>query len=236
MMSEKVDPRWQNYDRFYVHGSSMGARPRQNRARDYARRFAELLLGQDRRRSVLDVGCADGVLLAFFKSQGFSNLTGVDINEQLLARARRNVDAEFVAAEASEFLRSGRQFDIVFLLNVLEHIERDRVFDFMKQVRASIKPGGFAVVTTPNMSNVMAAGTLAYDITHSIGLTEHSLEQLARIVGFRDVTMLNQFRMQKFKGKIRAVLNWIIHKWLCWLRGGTKPRVFYRNLYAKLST
>lgn len=235
-MSSETDPRWQNYDRFYQHGKSMGASPRQRRVHDYARKFTRLLAGEDRRRSVLDIGCADGVLLAFLKSQGFTKVTGVDINEQLLARARREVDAEFIAHDACQFLQSSRRFDIIFLLNVLEHIERDHVFDFMKQIRTALHPGGFAVVVTPNMNNIMAAGNFANDITHCLPLNQHSLEQLARMAGFTDVTMLNQFRMQNPKGKAKAIFSWIIHKWLCWLRGGSKATVFYRNLYAKLST
>lgn len=235
IMSSETDPRWQNYDRFYQHGKSMGASPRRRRTGNYAKRFSDLLSG-DRKRSILDVGCADGRLVAFLKRQGFTDVVGVDINEELLARARQNVDAEFVAAHASKFLKSGRQFDIIFLLNVLEHIERDNVFDFMRQIRTALQPGGFAVVVTPNMNNIMAAGNFANDITHCLPLNQHSLEQLARMAGFTDVTMLNQFRMQNPKGKAKAIFSWIIHKWLCWLRGGSKATVFYRNLYAKLST
>jgi len=41
--------------------------------------------------------------------------------------------------------------------------------------------------------------------------------------------------MQNAKGKLKAVCNGVIHRCLWALRGGSKPRVFYRNLYAKLT-
>lgn len=234
-MPQQDESRWHKYEQFYLQGRSTAGGSRRRRPRNYAKRFAELLHGDCKRR-ILDIGCGDGMLVAYLKTLGFADVTGVDINEELLAHARENVDAEFVLADACEFLQSSQKFDIIFLLNVLEHVERDHVFDFLQRVRESLNPGGFAVVVTPNMNNITAAGNLADDITHCLGLNEQSLEQLARMTGFARVTMLNQFRMQNSSGKIKAVLSWILHKYLCWLRGGSKVKVFYRNLYAKLST
>jgi 2-polyprenyl-3-methyl-5-hydroxy-6-metoxy-1,4-benzoquinol methylase len=202
--------------------------------RDYAKKYGPLLVG-DRDRSILDVGCANGMLSAFLKNQGFAEVVGIDLNKELIEKARQNRNIEFVVGDAQEFLqKSGRKFDVIFIFNIVEHIERDRLVDFMTTINHALKPEGFVLVRTPNMSHIMAAGHLADDLTHCTGLTEQSLTQLAHVAGFSKIIMLNQFRMQNFKGKIKAVLNWFIHKWLLYLRGGTKPKVFYRNLYAKI--
>ena len=39
------------------------------------------------------------------------------------------------------------EFDFILLLDVIEHIEKDR--DFLRHVSQFLKPGGFIVVTTP---------------------------------------------------------------------------------------
>ena len=236
-MTSDTDSRYRNYDRFYRRDGQQECNASglyQRYAKNYARQFTSLLPG-DRDCAICDLGCANGMLLWFLSSQGYTDLTGVDLNAELIEQGRANVKAEFIVADAVEFLRSGRQFDLIFLLNIVEHIDRDRLVDFATALAGAIKPGGCAVVRTPNMSNIMAAGHLADDFTHCTGLTEQSLTQLAQAAGFAGVTMLNQFAMQNFKGKLKAVCNYLIHKPLWSLRGGTKPRVFYRNLYAVLA-
>ena len=232
-MRSDTSKRYHNYAQFYWRGGKDDTGRYRKYQRDCDKKFGPLLEG-DLRRSVLDVGCADGKLVSFMKDKGFAEVVGIDLNRQLIERARENVDAEFIHGDAREILESGRHFDLIFLLNVLEHIERDRLVGFMSLVHQALKAGGFAIIRTPNMSNIMAAGHLADDLTHYTGLTEQSLQQLARTAGFGKIVMMDQFRMQNFKGKIKAVLNWGLHKWLWWLRGGTKPKVFYRNLYAKM--
>ena len=232
-MATSDSKRYRDYEGFYLQGQVRDGGLYRKHARNYARQFGALLAGS-RERSILDVGCANGLLAGYLKGEGFAEVVGVDVNEALAAQAREHVDGEFVAGDALAFLQGGRRFDIIFLLNVVEHIERDGLVAFMEAVRGALKEGGFAVVRTPNMSHVMAAGHLADDLTHCTGLTEQSLRQLAEAAGFGRVERLNQWRMQNFKGKVKAVLSALLHRFLWWVRGGTRPRVVYRNLYAQL--
>lgn len=225
--------RYRDYERFYMGGDQVDARRRGRYCRDCEKKFGSLLAG-DRARRILDLGCASGMLTGYLKGKGFAEVVGVDLNASLIEQASSAVDAKFVCADALDFLRSQERFDIIFLLNIIEHIERDELTVFMTTVCEALQPGGFAVVRTPNMSHVMAAAHLADDLTHCTGLTEQSLSQLARRAGFRKVVFLNQFRMQNPKGKFKAICSHLIHKPLWWLRGGTKPTIVYRNLYAQL--
>ena len=225
--------RYRDYDRFYLGGTRADAERRRRYCRDCEKKYGFLLEG-GRERRILDVGCAAGMLVGYLKGKGFAEVVGVDLNESLIEQARTEVEAEFICTDALDFLRSGQRFDIIFLLNVVEHIERDELVVFMTAVCEALQPEGFAVVRTPNMSHVMAASHLADDLTHCTGLTEQSLGQLARRAGFREVAPLNQFRMQNWKGGFKALLSWPLHKWLWWLRGGSRPTVIYRNLYAQL--
>jgi len=221
-----------SYERFYRQRNPWDETRRGRLWKDYTRRFGPLLAGA-RDRRVLDLGCADGRLVAFLREQGFTHVTGVDRDAALIGRARRYSDAEFICADATDFLRTGRRFDIVFLLNLIEHFPRDQLVEFMTLLCRALEPGGFAVVRCPNMSHIMAAGHLADDLTHCTGLTEQSLGQLAQLAGFSRTVLLDQFRMQNAKGKLKALLSWPLHHYLWWLRGGTRPTVIYRNLYAQ---
>jgi 2-polyprenyl-3-methyl-5-hydroxy-6-metoxy-1,4-benzoquinol methylase len=232
-MTLETKDRYKQYHKFYLRDEKGQADRYRRQVRDYTKKFGALLADAPR-GSALDVGCANGMLAAFLKEQGFEQVVGVDLNAELIEQAKQNVEAEFHVADAGEFLQGGRQFDVIFLLNIVEHIERDQLIDFMTAVYQSLNAGGFAIVRTPNMNHLLAAAHLADDLTHCTGLTEQSFRQLAQAAGFDTIHFLNQFRMQNFKGKVKAILNWPIHKYLFWLRGGTKPTIYYRNLYVQL--
>jgi len=232
-MSINHNNRYQGYDEFYLQGKKTDSKRYKKYQRDCDKKFGSLLQGS-LQRCVLDVGCASGLLTAYLKDKGFAEVVGIDLNDKLIEQARSRVDAEFACGDALPFLKSPRRFDIIFLLNILEHIERDQLVEFMTAVQNALNPDGFAVVRTPNMNHILSAGHLAEDLTHCTGLTEQSLGQLARLAGFREVILLNQLRWQNFKGKFKAAYSWFLHKWLWWIRGGTKPTVIYRNLYAQL--
>jgi 2-polyprenyl-3-methyl-5-hydroxy-6-metoxy-1,4-benzoquinol methylase len=232
-MTSPIKDRYQQYHKFYLRDDKQQADRYRRQVRDYTKKFGELLTDAPR-GSALDVGCATGMLAAFLKEQGFDQVVGVDLSAELIEQAQQNVQAEFHVAEAGEFLKGGRKFDVIFLLNIVEHIERDQLVEFMTSVYQSLNTGGFAIVRTPNMNNLLAAAHLADDLTHCTGLTEQSFRQLAQAAGFDTIHFLDQFRMQNFKGKVKAILNWPIHKYIFTLRGGTKPTIYYRNLYVQL--
>lgn len=222
------------YDRFYLRDKTGTPDSYEKHCRGFRKKLSTLL-PEKKDIKILDIGCGCGFLVYFLKAAGYHNLTGIDLNEKLIALAKSKVDADFFAADAIDFLKKNQlRYDVIFLWNILEHIEPAQVVDVLKVLNHSLSDGGFVVVRTPNMTNILAQGHFHDDFTHRTSLTEQSLEQVAREADFFRVEFLNQFRMQNLKGKLKAIINFVIHKFLLWLRGGTKPRIFYRNLYVVL--
>ncbi len=75
--------------------------------------------------SILEVGCGEGYMLDALARGGVTaKLHGVDFSEPAIAdaRARLGERAELEARDARELADDGRQFDLVMMLEVLEHI------------------------------------------------------------------------------------------------------------------
>lgn len=95
---------------------------------------------------VVDLGCGTGENALYLASRGLE-VTGVDSAPTAIARAQakaaeRDVRAEFVLADALEFLESGRSFDVAIdsgFFHVLSDSDRIR---FELGLRSSIRPGG----------------------------------------------------------------------------------------------
>lgn len=76
-------------------------------------------------QSILEVGCGEGYMLDALSRGGVSAvLHGVDFSEQAIADARTRLGprAELQARDARELADDGRTFDLVMMLEVLEHI------------------------------------------------------------------------------------------------------------------
>ena len=223
-----------DYDRFYLTDKEVSIETYQKRARGFGKKLSGWLAGSQDRK-MLDIGCGVGYLLYFLQQEGFKDITGIDANKKLTQIAAKNTNAKCVAGDGLEYLQNSLEvYDCMFLWNVIEHIPSDKVINSLKILSSHLAENGFVIIRTPNMTNILGQAHLNTDFTHCTGFTEHSLEQVAHISGFSAVEMLDQFKIQSFKGKIKAALNWCVHKWLLWLRGGAKSKVFYRNIYAVL--
>jgi len=75
-------------------------------------------------RSVLDVGCGEGVLTAQW-AERFERVVGVDLDHPTLRREwedRRRSNVDFRAADAASLPFAENEFDVVCGLEVLEHL------------------------------------------------------------------------------------------------------------------
>jgi SAM-dependent methyltransferase len=93
-----------------------------------------------RDRAILDFGCGTGSLLRELRARGHADLAGVEPAQSLHA----------IAADLGLPLHTAwpeRQFDVIFLLDVLEHIADDR--GTLAQARAHLRPGGRLFLSVP---------------------------------------------------------------------------------------
>lgn len=76
-------------------------------------------------RTILDAGCGEGYLARhLLDNLPGVELSGVDISEQAIARAReRCPEGEFQAATIESLDALGRRFDLVICSEVLEHLD-----------------------------------------------------------------------------------------------------------------
>jgi SAM-dependent methyltransferase len=101
--------------------------------------------------AVLDIGCASRYgkpdWLHGLMVKSFSEVVGIDINEETIAALRaEGFDVQLADAQNFDL---NRTFDTVFAGEIIEHL--DNVHGFLTSVRRHLKPGGQLVLTTPNV-------------------------------------------------------------------------------------
>ena len=103
--------------------------------------------GITRNASVLDVGCALGNQMQKFLEAGFASVSGISISPEEVEQCRsRGLEAGVQNVEDHPV--GHRQFDLVILSHVLEHIPEP--VPFLRALRRWVKPTGSLYVEVPN--------------------------------------------------------------------------------------
>jgi SAM-dependent methyltransferase len=103
--------------------------------------------------AVLDLGCGSGLPVALnLAAAGFA-VTGVDISDVQVSRARELVpQAEFIRADVSTVEFGPESFDAVVSFYALIHIPVDEQLPLLAKVATWLRPGGLFVATTGHVA------------------------------------------------------------------------------------
>ena len=94
---------------------------------------------------ILDVGCGTGSDLTFFSQ--FGKTVGLDLSPVAIDYCHKRGFPNVKLANALSLPFSDNTFDVVALLDVLEHIDDD--IAVLKEAHRVLKPGGIVIVTAP---------------------------------------------------------------------------------------
>jgi SAM-dependent methyltransferase len=94
---------------------------------------------------LLDAGCGGGAMLDVLSDYG--DVAGLDMNPELVELARRRGYDDIREGVVEQLPWADETFDVVTLLDVLEHTADDDVT--LKELRRVVRPGGRLLVTVP---------------------------------------------------------------------------------------
>jgi ubiquinone/menaquinone biosynthesis C-methylase UbiE len=116
---------------------------------EYDTWLADLQTRVPARARVLDIGCGCGVPVARRLAAAGHQVTGVDISDVQIERARRLVpSATFLRADAAEMDFPADSFDAVVCLYALIHMPLGRQPRLLRDIARWLRPGGWLLATT----------------------------------------------------------------------------------------
>jgi 2-polyprenyl-6-hydroxyphenyl methylase / 3-demethylubiquinone-9 3-methyltransferase len=109
-------------------------------------------MGDWRGLRVADIGCGGGLMCEPLAARG-AQVVGLDAAAHSIAAARLHarssgLDIDYRVGEPSTALRPDEQFDVLLLLEVVEHVTE--VASFVQQVSRHLAPGGLLIASTIN--------------------------------------------------------------------------------------
>jgi 2-polyprenyl-3-methyl-5-hydroxy-6-metoxy-1,4-benzoquinol methylase len=150
--------------------------------------------------SVLEVGCAEGLLGEWIKKNRGCRVTGIELNPDAARSASDRLDEVLVGnIETMELPFSEGTFDHIIFGDVLEHLTDP--WRVLKKVAPLLRPGGSVIACIPNIGHIsvianLLSGQFCYvsqgllDKTHLRFFTRKGIEDLFRECGY-DITHLH---------------------------------------------
>ncbi len=147
-------------------------------------------LPPDRDAAILDLGCGYGNIVYTLREHGYRCVAGVDISPEQVELARRLGIEGVVEGNVLDHLRGAPgRYDVIFAVDLLEHLTKENVIDVVDAVDGALSPGGTFIVQTVNGASPFAGRARYGDFTHELAFTATSIAQVLRLGGFEAITV-----------------------------------------------
>jgi len=148
------------------------------------RRFGAI--GDKRAMRALEIGCGPGRLMRPMSSH-FGEIHGVDISDQMVARARGRLAAiphahAHVARNSNLEMFASESFDFVYSYAVFQHIpSREVVLGYLEEAFRVLKPGGLIRCQLNGLPETAAR----YDTWSGVRISAEDFKAFCRATGFQ---------------------------------------------------
>lgn len=158
---------------------------------NFRREILHLIDGPKNQR-ILDLGCGTGSLVQALKEAGYTNVTGVDVSEEMVNVAHQLGVPEVIHADVNAFLSSQPgQFDVITGMDIIEHFTKDELVHLLALIRMALTANGRVIFRTPNLDSPMATVYANGDFTHENYLNASSASQVLLNCGFKNPHVLS---------------------------------------------
>lgn len=145
--------------------------------------------------SVLDIGCGRGEVLFFCRMLG-AKCFGIDSSREAIRMAKKNLGGylkkglmEVVLMDVKGLKFDDNSFDIVVMMDLIEHLYPDEVERVLFEIKRVLRPGGKLLIhTSPNKNNIQIVKFLAHLfglrlVSESYHVNEQTPRELAARLG-----------------------------------------------------
>lgn len=139
----------------------------------------------DKKNKILDYGCGFGQVMTSLNKSGYSNVYGVDIEDDALEyceKTKLNVRRLNLIDLENPF---DFKFDTIILSHVLEHIPKHAVVDTLKAIKEKfMSEKSCLIIAVPNAQSNTDCYWAYEDWTHNTLFTSGSLYYVLKAAGF----------------------------------------------------
>lgn len=164
----------------------------------------------DKSSKIVDLGCGSGALVWWLSQEGFKNARGIDGSIEQVNLAQHLGIKSVLLGNVFDFLLVEKGFDLIFARDLIEHFDKQSVYDFLVQCNEALLPGGGLVLQIPNADSPYFGRIRYGDFTHEQAFTKSSITQLLRVAGYEDIKIYPWRAMILGPGSFIRNITWRI--------------------------
>lgn len=148
-------------------------------------------------KTFLDVGCNIGAIVNAANMLGYRAM-GIDLDQQTIDRAKQKyTHSEFSATSIESLAESGRKFDMVFCMEVIEHTPH--IHQFTKALHKLLNNNGILYLTTPDAGHKRVPDDFVTwkavrPIEHLVWFNRDNMQKLLEQHGFKIIKFYRNSR------------------------------------------
>lgn len=164
---------------------------------------------QNKNCKILEIGCGYGRYTTLLTNTlKYNDIIGIDISEEQIEFAKKNYKLNNVfKADAVNYLKANpSKYEIIILMDVLEHLELAYAIELLEEVNKALIPDGKLIIQVPNGLSPMKP--IFYgDVTHVRAFSVNSMSQILRMAGF---THFQHFAVPPMVHSVKSFFHRII--------------------------
>lgn len=161
--------------------------------------FGDVFSTVSREGRILDVGCGVGYLEHYLLTKGFTQISAIDVSAEQIQMAQEKLRAfgmeyagkvAFHVAPLYDYLNNAGEFDVITMIDILEHCHSDDAMEILKLTFHHLRPEGLLMMRVPAGDNPLVGGAIFYnDFTHRTIFTRLSLGQCLEVTGYSPIRL-----------------------------------------------
>ena len=142
---------------------------------------------------ILDLPCGEGRVVYVLQAMGYKNVSGYDLDVKRLETGRK-LELPIYEGDAFEILKKQEDNSVgcIFSMDFLEHLEKEKVIEFLELTYRKITAGGKIFLRTPCADSPFGSQHIYNDFTHKWAATSGVLYRLLSSVGFSEVFVFGE--------------------------------------------
>jgi 2-polyprenyl-3-methyl-5-hydroxy-6-metoxy-1,4-benzoquinol methylase len=182
----------------------------------WARNYMFYLRGwlpKNKNAYIADLACGGGKFLYYIKNLGYKKIAGVDISPEQVQIAKQITDDIFEEDVINWLSSNINSFDFITGFDIIEHLDKKSVLNFLDSCNASLKNGGTLILQTTNAESPWGEAMRYADFTHEVSFTPKSLYRLLKLYGFSNIVAREVGPVFKWN-RLPSIIRYVIWKFL----------------------
>ncbi len=171
--------------------------------------------------NLLDIGIGRGEMLTCMKKWGYTEYLGIDISPSIVNYCKAlGLNCVLVNDTIKWLSDKDAVFDVITILDVLEHFKKEDVIPLLNKIYKGTKLGGKIIIQVPNMQAPDSQLHRYNDFTHEIGFVEHSLRQVLLTAGITNFSFygFEEIIGNDLKTRIKIIIRSLYWKYCRFIR------------------